>query len=262
METGLKDRVVIIAGASQGIGRAAAEAFTQERARLAIFSRNRERIHAAAEEIRSTYKTEVHGKALDATDTEGVQKFIHEVAERFGRIDVCIPNAGGPPAKNFLSTTVEDWRKAVETNFLSAVVICKAAIPYMQRNHWGRVITITSTSSKHPVPDLVLSNAVRPAVMALIKSLSVEFGADNISFNNVGPGYTTTERLVSLAATRALAAGVSPEKIYKELAAEVPMKRLATPQEVADTILWLASERASYVTGQSILVDGGIYHGF
>ena len=145
---------------------------------------------------------------------------------------------------------------------MSAVVLAKAVIPYMQKNRWGRVITITSISSKQPIPDLVLSNAVRPAVLALMKSLSVEFGGDNITFNNVGPGYTTTERLTSLATTRALAAGVTQEEIYKQWAAEIPMKRLASPEEVADAIVWLASERASYITGHTILVDGGRYRGF
>ena len=136
---------------------------------------------------------------------------------------------------------------------MSAVVLSKAVIPHMQKNRWGRIITITSITSRQPIPDLVLSNAVRPAVMALMKSLSVEFGADNITFNNVGPGYTTTEPL---------AAGVNQQEIYKRWSTDVPLKRLASPDEVADAIVWLASERASYVTGQTILVDGGSYRGF
>ena len=262
METGLRGRVVIIAGASQGIGRAAVTAFAKEGTKLAIFSRNEKSISQAAEELRSKHQVEVYAQALDITDSDAVNQFTQQTAVKFGRIDVCVPNAGGPPAKNFLSTTLEDWRKAIDTNFLSAVVLAKAVIPHMQKNRWGRVITITSITSRQPIPDLVLSNAVRPAVMALMKSLSVEFGADNITFNNVGPGYTTTERLGSLAATRALAAGVSQQDIYKQWATDVPLKRLASPEEVADTIVWLASERASYITGHTILVDGGSYRGF
>jgi 3-oxoacyl-[acyl-carrier protein] reductase len=262
MKTGLKDRVVIVAGASEGIGRAAATAFAREGAKLAIFSRNEKNINAAAEELRSHHRTEVYAQALDITNSIAVQQFVQETASKFGRIDVCVPNAGGPPAKNFLSTTLDEWRKAIETNFVSAVVLAKAVIPYMQKNRWGRIITITSITSRQPIPDLVLSNAVRPAVMALMKSLSVEFGSDNITFNNVAPGYTTTERLGSLAATRALASGVTQQEIYKQWSADVPMKRLASPDEVADAIVWLASERASYITGQTILVDGGSYRGF
>jgi len=262
METGLKDRVVIIAGASQGIGRAAARAFAQEGAKLAIFSRNEKIINTAADELRSQHRVDVYAQSVDITDTNAVQKFVEQTAAKFGRIDVCVPNAGGPPAKNFLSTTIDEWRKAIDTNFMSAVVLSKAVIPHMQKNRWGRIITITSITSRQPIPDLVLSNAVRPAVMALMKSLSVEFGADNITFNNVGPGYTTTERLGELAATRALAAGVNQQEIYKRWSTDVPLKRLASPDEVADAIVWLASERASYVTGQTILVDGGSYRGF
>jgi 3-oxoacyl-[acyl-carrier protein] reductase len=262
METGLKDRVVIVAGASEGIGHATATAFAQEGARLAIFSRNEKKINAAAEALRSQHRIDVYARPLDITDSNAVEQFVQETASKFGRIDVCVPNAGGPPAKNFLSTTLDEWRKAIETNFMSAVVLAKAVIPYMQKNRWGRIITITSITSRQPIPDLVLSNAVRPAVMALMKSLSVEFGSDNITFNNVGPGYTTTERLGSLAATRALASGVTQQEIYKQWSADVPMKRLASPDEVADAIVWLASERASYITGQTILVDGGSYRGF
>jgi 3-oxoacyl-[acyl-carrier protein] reductase len=263
METGLKNRVVIVAGASQGIGRATARAFAAEGATLAIFARNVKTLKAAADEIRAEYKSsDVYAEPLDATDFPNIDSFVKRTAEHFGRIDVIVANAGGPPAKNFLSTTLDDWRKAVDANFLSVVALAKAAIPYMQKNRWGRVVTITSTSVKHPIPDLVLSNAVRPSVMALVRSLSVEFGADNITFNNVGPGYTTTERLNELAGTRALAAGVNQQEIYKQWAAQIPLRRLAKPEEIAEAIVWLASERASYITGQTILVDGGHYRGF
>ena len=131
----------------------------------------------------------------------------------------------------------------------------------MQRNGGGRFIAITSTSVKGSIPDLIMSNAIRPAVVGLLKSLSLEFGKDNITFNNVAPGYTATERLNELAGTRALAANVSIEEIRKRWSQEIPLARLARPEEVADAIVWLASERASYVTGQTILVDGGRYPG-
>ena len=183
------------------------------------------------------------------------------MAKQFGRIDVCVTNAGGPPAKNFLSISTDEWRRAVEMNFLSVVYMARAVIPYMQRHRWGRIITITSVSVKQPVPDLIMSNAVRSAVVGLVKSLSNEFGKDGILVNNVGPGYTATERLKELAGTRALAAGVPVEKIYEQWAADAPVRRVGEPREIADLIVWLASERASYVTGQTVLADGGIYHG-
>jgi 3-oxoacyl-[acyl-carrier protein] reductase len=261
METGLRNRAVIVAASSQGMGRATAEAFAVEGARVAMCARNEKTLRAAAEEIRQKHKTEVFAQPLDVTDGEAVARFVEAVAAKFRRVEVCVTNAGGPPAKNFLSLTPEEWRKAVELNFLSVVSFARAAIPYMQKNQWGRFITITSVSVKQPIADLVLSNAVRASVVGLVKSLANEFGKDGILVNNVAPGYTATERLKELAGTRALAAGISEKEIYERWAADAPVRRLGRPEEIADTIVWLASDRASYITGQTILVDGGIYKG-
>lgn len=261
METGLRNRAVIVAASSQGMGRATAEAFAAEGARVAMCARNEKTLRAAADEIRQKYRSEVFAQPLDVTDGAAVHRFVESVAAKFGRIEVCVTNAGGPPAKNFLSLTSEEWRKAVELNFLSVVSFARAVIPYMQKNQWGRIITLTSVSVKQPIADLVLSNAVRASVVGLVKSLANEFGKDGILVNNVAPGYTATERLSELAGTRALAAGVSEKEIYQRWAADVPVRRLGRPEEIADTIVWLASDRASYITGQTLLVDGGIYKG-
>jgi 3-oxoacyl-[acyl-carrier protein] reductase len=261
MDLGLKGRGVIVAASSQGMGRAAAELFAREGAQVAMCARTESTLRQAAEDIRKATGAEVYAESLDVTNLAAVQKFVEQVAKQFGRIDVCVTNAAGPPAKNFLSISTDEWRKAVDQNFLSVACLAKAVIPYMQRHRWGRIITITSVSVKLPIPDLILSNAVRLAVVGLVKSLSNEFGKDGILVNNVAPGYTTTDRLKELAGTRALAAGVPAEKIYEQWAADAPLKRLADPKEVADVIVWLASERASYITGQTVLVDGGIYHG-
>jgi len=261
METGLRNRAVIVAASSQGMGRATAEAFAAEGARVAMCARNEKTLRAAAEEIRQKHKAEVFAQPLDVTDGNAVARFVEAVAAKFGRVEVCVTNAGGPPAKNFLSLSLEEWHKAVELNFLSVVSFARAVIPYMQKNQWGRFITITSVSVKQPIADLVLSNAVRASVVGLVKSLANEFGKDGILVNNVAPGYTATERLNELAGTRALAAGVSEKEIYERWAADVPLRRLGRPEEIADTIVWLASDRASYITGQTILVDGGVYKG-
>ena len=261
MELGLKGRGVIVAASSQGMGRAAAELFAREGAQVAMCERTQKPLQEAADQIRAETGAEIYAEPLDVTDGAAVQRFVEQVSKRFGRLDVCVTNAGGPPAKNFLSVSTEEWRKAVDLNFLSVVHLAKAVVPYMQRHRWGRIITITSISVKQPIDDLIMSNAVRAAVVGLVKSLSNEFGKDGILVNNVAPGYTATERLQELAGTRALAAGVSSEEIYQRWAAEIPVKRLAGPKEVADVIVWLASERASYVTGQTLLVDGGIYRG-
>jgi 3-oxoacyl-[acyl-carrier protein] reductase len=183
------------------------------------------------------------------------------VVAKFGSVDICVTNAGGPPAKGFLSASLEEWRKAVDLNFLSTVYFAREVIPHMQRKRWGRIITITSVTTKQPVADLVLSNAVRAAVVGLVKSLANEFGKDGILVNNVGPGYTATDRLKELAKTRSAASGKSEKEISDEWSADAPLKRLGEPREVADAIVWLASERASYVTGQTVLVDGGLYKG-
>ena len=261
MDLGLKDKVVIVAASSQGLGRATAERFAVEGARLAICARNEKSIRAVADDLRTRESADVLAAACDVTDPGAVHRFCAAVAERFGRIDVCVTNAGGPPAKGFLAVTVEDWRRAVDLNFLSVVHFAREVIPHMQRQRWGRFITLTSVSVKQPVPELILSNAVRSAVVGLVRSLANEFGRDGILFNNVGPGFTETDRVKELAAIRAQAGNVSPESVKAQWAAATAVGRIGRPEEVADTIVWLASERASNITGQTILVDGGSYKG-
>jgi 3-oxoacyl-[acyl-carrier protein] reductase len=261
LETGLKNRVAIVAASSQGIGRATAEAFAAEGCRVAMCSRNREALNTAAEKIRSQYRTEVLAEPFDVTDHGAVRDFVNAVVQKFGSADICVTNAGGPPAKGFLATTIDEWKRAVDVNFMSVVYFAHQVIPHMQKKKWGRILTITSVSTKQPVPDLVYSNAVRAAVVGLVKSLANEFGKDGILVNNVGPGYTATDRLKELARSRAKASGKTENEVLDGFAADAPMKRLGDPRELADTIVWLASERASYITGQTILVDGGVYKG-
>ena len=261
MDTGLKNRVAIVAASSQGIGRATAEAFAAEGCKVAMCARNEATLTQAAGAIRERYQTDVFAEALDVTNAQAVHNFVEKVVAQFGGVDICVTNAGGPPAKGFLAASNEEWQRAVELNFLSTVYFAKEVIPHMQKRHWGRIVTITSITTKQPVADLVLSNAVRAAVVGLVKSLANEFGKDGILVNNVGPGYTATDRLKDLAASRSQASGKTQQEIFDGWAADAPLKRLGEPREVADAIVWLASERASYITGQTILVDGGIYKG-
>jgi 3-oxoacyl-[acyl-carrier protein] reductase len=261
METGLRDRVAIVAASSQGIGRAAAQAFAAEGCRLAMCARKRPALQQAAEKIQQQYNVPVLAEAFDVTDAGAVRDFVKSVVVRFGSVDICVTNAGGPPAKGFLATSNDDWRQALDQNFLSTVYFAHEVIPHMQAKHWGRIITITSITTKQPVPDLVLSNAVRTAVVGLVKSLANEFGKDGILVNNVAPGYTATDRLKDLARSRSAATHQSEKDIYEGWGKDSALKRVGLPEEVADTIVWLASERASFVTGQTILVDGGAYKG-
>src|ERR1700746_992288 len=262
MDLGLKNKVALVAASSQGIGRATAEAFAAEGCRVAMCARNPQVLHAAAEKIRKQLNAEVFAEAFDVGDPAAVSRFGGEVGRQFGSVDICVTNAGGPPAKGFLACSLEEWQRALELNFLSTVYFCREVIPHMQRKKWGRIITITSITTKQPVTDLVLSNAVRAGVVGLVKSLANEFGKDGILVNNVGPGFTATDRLKELAKARSSATGKPEQEIFDAWAADAPLKRLGEPRELADAIVWLASERASYITGQTVLVDGGMYKGF
>jgi 3-oxoacyl-[acyl-carrier protein] reductase len=261
MDLGLRDRVALVAASSQGLGLATAEAFAAEGCRVAMCARNQHALAAGAEKIKQKHKVETLTEALDVTHAASVHRFVTAVAERFGGVDICVTNAGGPPAKGFLAASLEDWQHAIDANFLSTVYFARAVIPHMQRKRWGRIITLTSITTKQPVADLVLSNAVRAAVVGLMKSLANEFGKDGILVNNVGPGFTATERLKQLAKARSSATGKSEQEIFDAWAADAPLKRLGDARELAETIVWLASERASYITGQTVLVDGGMYKG-
>ena len=261
MDTGLKNRVAIVAASSQGIGKATAEAFAAEGCKVALCARNHKALQELERRLTGRFGIEVVSQAFDVTDAAAVHDFVSIVVSRFGKVDICVTNAGGPPAKGFLNASLEDWRKAVDQNFLSTVYFAREVIPHMQKQRWGRIITITSITTKQPVADLVLSNAVRAAVVGLVKSLANEFGKDGILVNNVGPGYTATDRLKELAKTRSALLGKPEPEIFAGWAAEAPLKRVGEPGEVADAIVWLASERASYITGQTILVDGGAYKG-
>jgi 3-oxoacyl-[acyl-carrier protein] reductase len=261
MDLGIKGRVALVAASSQGIGLATAEAFAAEGCRVAMCARNERTLQAAAEKIRRQHSAEVYAEAFDVTDLAAVSRFVAAVAIKFGSVDICVTNAGGPPAKGFLAASLEDWKKAIEANFLSNVYFAHEVIPHMQRKKWGRIITITSITTKQPVTDLVLSNAVRAAVVGLVKSLANEFGKDGILVNNVGPGFTATDRLKELAKARAATTGKPEQEFLDAWASDAPVKRLGEPREVAETIVWLASDRASYITGQTVLVDGGMYKG-
>jgi 3-oxoacyl-[acyl-carrier protein] reductase len=261
METGLRNRVAIVAASSQGIGRAAVQGLAAEGCHIAMCARNQPALQQAAEKIQQQYNVSVLAEAFDVTDAGAVRDFVNSVVSRFGSADICVTNAGGPPAKGFLATNHGDWRKALDQNFLSTVYFTQEVIPHMQAKRWGRIITITSITTKQPVPDLVLSNAVRAAVLGLVKSLANEFGKDGILVNNVAPGYTATDRLKELAKSRSAATHKSEKDIYDAWAMDSSLKRVGQPAEVADAIVWLASERASFITGQTILVDGGAYKG-
>jgi 3-oxoacyl-[acyl-carrier protein] reductase len=261
MDLGLKDRVAIVAASSQGLGRAVALGLAREGAKLALCARNSSPLHATAEEIRRQTGVEVLARPVDVTDPEQVRQFVAETARRFGRLDICVANAGGPPSKSFADTTIEDWHRAAELNLMSTVYLARETLPHMQQRRWGRFIAITSVAVKQPVEGLILSNSIRAGVSGLVKTLANEYGPYNVLVNSVCPGFTATARLMELAETLAARQGVTPQDIENGWARQAPLGRVGQPEELANVVVFLASERASYVTGAAIAVDGGTVKG-
>jgi len=261
MDLGLKDRVAIVAASSQGLGKAVAFGLAHEGARLALCARTESTLQETAEEICSKTGVEALARAIDVTDHEQVRRFVAETNERFGQVDICVANAGGPPSKSFAETTDDDWKRASDLNLMSTVYLAKETLPLMQARKWGRFIAITSLTVKQPVDGLILSNAVRSGVSGLVKSLANEYGPYNVLVNNVCPGYTATARLLELEAKLAARDGVTPQEIEARWAQQSPLGRIGQPEEFANLVVFLASERASYISGVSIAVDGGTVKG-
>lgn len=258
MDLGLSGRVAVIAAASKGLGRAAAEELAREGAQVAICARTPGTLAETAGQIQKSTGREVFHQALDVADSAAVASFVAAVENRFGRLDICVTNSGGPRSNSFKNTKPEDWRSAVEQLLMSTIFFARETLPRMQKNKWGRLITITSSAVKQPVDGLLLSNSIRAAVTGLARTLANEYAADGITVNNVCPGYTRTARLDGLASTISARTGSSSKEVFAGWEREIPARRIGTPQEFAAVVTFLASERASYVTGVSIAVDGGL----
>ncbi|HEX9274210.1 MAG TPA: SDR family oxidoreductase [Candidatus Binatia bacterium] len=261
MDLGLKGKVALVAGASQGMGRATALSFSREGAKVGICARGEGALNEAAEMIRKETGGEVLSMVADMTKVEDIQKFVSKTVEHFGRLDIVVNNAGGPPPGEFMKFTDEDWDNAFRLSFMSTMRMTRESVPHMRKVGGGRVINITSYSVKEPIAGLVLSNAIRSGVIGMAKTLSRELAKDNILINNVCPGRIDTERAQKLNKARAERLKRSVEEINREMAAEVPLGRYGTAEETADLIVFLGSERASYITGTTIQIDGGLVRG-
>lgn len=261
MDLGLKDRVAIVTGSSQGIGKAIAQGLSEEGAKVTICARNETQLKEVAEEIQSSTGGEVYTVQADLTKRDDIRSLVAKTLERFGRIDVLVNNTGGPPPTTFSETSETQWRDAVNMLLMSVVTTCLEVIPRMQERRWGRIINMTSFAAKQPAESLVLSNTLRSGILGLSKTLSNELAKDGILVNAVCPGWTLTKRVEELAKAQSKTTGNTYENIVHGWESQIPLKRLAEPKEIADLVVFLASERASYITGAVVQVDGGAIKG-
>ena len=261
MDLGLGNKVALVAAASRGLGRAIAMELAREGANLVICARGTEALEATRDAIAAGTGVEVRTVVGDLSQRADIDRVTAEALRSFGRVDVLVTNAGGPPAGPFEKFDWDAWERAVNLTLRSAVELTRAVLPGMRERRWGRIINVTSIAVKQPVDNLVLSNSVRSAVTGFARTLANEVATEGITVNCILPGYTRTERVEELADANAAKEGVTRRDVLARFEREIPMRRLGEPEEFAALAVFLASERASYITGQSIVVDGGWIRG-
>ncbi len=257
MDLGLSRRTALVTGSSRGIGKAVAQGLAEEGAKVAICARDTSRLRIAEKEIEASTGAEVLAINVDLNQVNDIKMLVAETHQAFGRIDILVNNTGGPPSKSFIETPEEEWRHAFNQLFMSIVLMCQEVAPYMKKRRWGRIINMNSIAAKQPVKNLGLSNSLRAGIIGLTKTLSNELAEYNILVNNVCPGYTLTDRVKELAVTESQRTGRGMKQIVDDWAQAIPLKRYARPREIADLVVFLASERASYITGATYQADGG-----
>lgn len=257
MDLGLRDMVALVAASSKGLGLAVARELAKEGANLIMCARGEDALRDAAESISSESGSEVLAVAGDLSLKADIEKIFAKGIERFGRIDILVTNTGGPPAGTFEKLSSDDWEVATRGLLTSVVEMTRLVLPGMKVRGWGRILNVTSIAAKQPVENLMLSNSLRAAVTGFAKTLANEVAPFGVTVNNILPGYTATERVEDLAHTLAGKDGVDSISIKARWESEIPMGRLGRPEEFAALAAFLVSERASYITGSSITVDGG-----
>ena len=257
MDLRIEGKIAAVGGASSGLGKAIAWSLAREGARVAICARNEERLNRTQVALHRASGSEVFAFAADLATADGPKRFIDATAHEFGGLDILVCNAGGPPATILANTPPDAWQQALNLNLLSTIRLAQSAIPYMRRDKWGRVICITSISVKAPLPGLILSNTARPGVAGFAKTIAGELAIEGITVNVVCPGYMLTGRVEDLALEKSKQLGKSQEEVLSEMMANVPAGRMGDPKELGDLVAYLASERANYITGTTIQIDGG-----
>ncbi|MCU0315580.1 MAG: SDR family oxidoreductase [Fimbriimonadaceae bacterium] len=254
MDLGLGGKVAMVAAATKGIGLACAQELARAGCCVSICGRNSELFLPALERIEGEAKAFV----CDVSNKDSLEAWFAKTLERFGQPDILVTNTGGPPAGNFSEMTDQQWQSGVDSTLMNVVRLVRLAAPGMIRGEWGRIIHLTSVVAKHPNQLLPISTTLRSGLMSLTRLQATEFAPFGITVNGVLPGHTLTDRQRHLAEIRASRDGISPEEALEKQAQEVPMKRLAAPHEIASAVTFLASQKASYITGVNLLVDGGI----
>lgn len=257
MDLGLKNKVALVAAGSRGLGRAVAEELAAEGASLVLCARESKTLAEVAAMIANNSGAHILAVPADVTVVDDIKRLVEAGTERFGRIDILVTNAGGPPAGTFEQLTREQWEEAMRLTLFSAIELARYVLPGMKKRRWGRILNITSIAVKQPVENLMLSNSLRAGLTGFARTLANEVANEGITVNNILPGYTRTERLEDLAKMMAEKQGISPGEFRAKWEAEIPMGRLGEPREFAALAAFLVSERASYITGASIQVDGG-----
>ena len=258
MNLGLTDKVAVVGASSKGLGRAIALGLAQEGAKVTICARDSDTLTATADDIHNQTGAEVLAVPTDVSQPEQVENLINTAISHFGGIDILVNNAGGPRAGRFDDLDVQDYQDAVHLNLMSTINLCRAAVPSMRERGGGRIINLTSVSVKQPVDNLMLSNMARTGVIGFAKTLATELAPDKILVNNVCPGIIFTDRIQQLATVRAEEASITFDEALEKMTADIPLGRIGDPNEFANLVVFLASERASYITGTTIQVDGGM----
>jgi 3-oxoacyl-[acyl-carrier protein] reductase len=259
VDLGLTGRTALICGASQGLGRACAESLAAEGVKVALVARRPDAVGEAAGAIAAAHGVETHAIALDLVPEGACERAVREAQERFGQLDILVANAGGPPAGFIDELDDAAWRRAFELTFLTTVRLGRAALPKMAEQGWGRMVVIGSGSMVAPIPNLATSSGLRPGLQGVVKLFAQRYAKDGVTANIVAPGYFRTERLVEIAhgTGDADAKGPGAMQLFRRLAAEIPLGRLGEPAELGAMVAFLASEKAAYITGQTVLLDGG-----
>jgi 3-oxoacyl-[acyl-carrier protein] reductase len=258
MDLHLTDRVALVCGSSSGLGLAIAETLAVEGCRVALNGRDATRLERAVQQLSRSAPSQIAGFAADVSVPEQAVRLVTDVEAHFGRLDILVANAGGPPAGRATELADADWQRALDLNLLSTVTLCRTAVPGMRARNWGRVLCLTSVAAKQPLGDLVLSTTARAGVLGFAKCLADEIAADGVTVNVLCPGYMQTQRSIELMELRAEETGETTEAVTERLTAAIPARRMGAPAELGAVAAFLASENAAYVTGTALQVDGGL----